>query len=212
MTIILVFIVAFVLWGPRAEFGSGVKRSNSGKPIRFAAQRRLFGLGVQHLYVDQSIILDLAAAALNAGISIPRTLEAVDVALGNDDTVGNATLSLGKYLNLSGKRNLGSPRALTEVANSLIMGARWGEAWEGTNPRFQLLAQSLEPAWNDGAAPVPLLERSAHTLRLTRQRQAKEAAARLGARLVVPLSLCFLPAFMLIGVLPVVVLAAQNVL
>ncbi|TBW23931.1 hypothetical protein EZJ44_01875 [Arcanobacterium bovis] len=173
------------------------------------------------LHVDQAIILDLAAAALNAGISIPRTLEALHVALGGDD----AHQSRGRFLtSLQGIFRFGpargsrfghaapKPRSLQEVANSLLMGATWEESWQDVHPRFQLLATALEPAWSDGAAPVPLLERSALTLRLTRQRQAKEAAARLGSRLVLPLGLCFLPAFMLIGVLPVIVLTAQNVL
>nr|WP_275587042.1 type II secretion system F family protein [Arcanobacterium pluranimalium] len=109
------------------------------------------------------------------------------------------------------KTKIFSQRSLQEVANSLLMGADWAESWQDTDPRFRLLAEAMEPAWSDGAAPVPLLERSALTLRLTRQRQAKEAAARLGSRLVVPLALCFLPAFMLIGVFPIIVLAAQNV-
>lgn len=132
--------------------------------------------------VDNAVVLDLAAAALNSGLSIPGTLAALDIATGGQER--------------------------TTVARLLLMGAGWDEAWEGaTGTR---LCDCLRAAWTDGAAPVPLIERSAHTLRLQRQRNAKEAAERLGARLVLPLGLCFLPAFILIGVVPVVAGAAER--
>ncbi|MDP9806242.1 hypothetical protein J2S70_000824 [Trueperella bonasi] len=132
--------------------------------------------------VDPAVVLDLAAAALGSGLSIPGTLAALDVATGGQER--------------------------TTVARLLLLGASWEEAWEGVaGTRLQ---ESLRAAWTDGAAPVPLIERSSHTLRLQRQRNAKEAAERLGARLVMPLGLCFLPAFILIGVVPVVAGAAGT--
>ncbi|KAE8762071.1 secretion system protein, partial [Georgenia thermotolerans] len=61
-------------------------------------------------------------------------------------------------------------------------------------------------------APGPLLRRAAEAVRADRQRQAQEAAARLGVRLVLPLGLCFLPAFVLLGIVPVVVAAGGGFL
>lgn len=132
--------------------------------------------------VDTAVVLDLAAAALSSGLSIPGTLKALDVAIGG--------------------------AARTQTANLLLMGATWEEAWEEL-PRDRL-REALRAAWTDGAAPVPLIQRSAQSLRLQRQRNAKEAAARLGARLVLPLGLCFLPAFILLGIVPVVAGAAGR--
>ncbi|WP_311777127.1 type II secretion system F family protein [Trueperella abortisuis] len=134
--------------------------------------------------VDTAVVLDLAAAALSSGLSIPGTLKALDVAIGG--------------------------AARTQTANLLLMGATWEEAWEEL-PRDRL-REALRAAWTDGAAPVPLIQRSAQSLRLQRQRNAKEAAARLGARLVLPLGLCFLPAFILLGIVPVVAGAAGRLL
>lgn len=134
--------------------------------------------------VDTAVVLDLAAAALSSGLSIPGTLKALDVAIGG--------------------------AARTQTANLLLMGATWEEAWEEL-PR-ERLREALRAAWTDGAAPVPLIQRSAQSLRLQRQRDAKEAAARLGARLVLPLGLCFLPAFILLGIVPVVAGAAGRLL
>lgn len=134
--------------------------------------------------VDTAVVLDLAAAALSSGLSIPGTLKALDVAIDG--------------------------AARTQTANLLLMGATWEEAWEEL-PRDRL-REALRAAWTDGAAPVPLIQRSAQSLRLQRQRNAKEAAARLGARLVLPLGLCFLPAFILLGIVPVVAGAAGRLL
>ncbi len=157
-----------------------------------------------HGAVDPAVILDLAAAALSAGISIPSTLKALDVSLGGGSTFeehGGPSDSLGH-----GRTSDRMRVPLTEVSNLLLMGASWDEAWEGAG--HEQLSGALKAAWVDGAAPLPLLTRSAQTLRLTRQRRAKEAAARLGSALVLPLGLCFLPAFVLIGVVPVVAAAA----
>ncbi|OCW60082.1 hypothetical protein AKG36_07045 [Trueperella bernardiae] len=132
--------------------------------------------------VDMAVVLDLAAAALGSGLSIPGTLKALDAAIGG--------------------------AARTQTANLLLMGATWEEAWEDLHR--DRLRDALRAAWTDGAAPVPLIQRSAQSLRLQRQRNAKEAAARLGARLVMPLGLCFLPAFILLGIVPVVAGAAGR--
>ncbi|WP_216382557.1 type II secretion system F family protein [Arcanobacterium phocae] len=143
--------------------------------------------------VDMAVVLDAAAATLLSGNSVPDVLRSLGSALSGIEV---------------GLRS--SPgEKLYEVANMLVMGASWKEAWEGVEG-FDILAQTLQPAWVDGVAPLPLLERGARTLRLTQARRAKEAAARLGATLVLPLGLCFLPAFVILGVVPVVAGAAAT--
>ncbi|MFY9262565.1 MAG: type II secretion system F family protein [Actinomycetaceae bacterium] len=144
-------------------------------------------------YIDVALLADLAGAALLSGSSLPGMLRAVAQAL-----VG---------MRVSGVRT--DPARLDEVANMLLMGASWEEAWQDV-PGFNVLEKTLAASWVDGAAPLPLLDRAAVTIRLTRQRRAKEAAAKLGAALVMPLGLCFLPAFVLLGVVPVVVGAATT--
>ncbi|MCI7551815.1 MAG: hypothetical protein PUK40_06870 [Actinomycetaceae bacterium] len=184
-----------------------------------APRRRIWTYPRRKGEVDPAVILDIAKAGLTAGLSIPTTLAAVHHAL-DDVAIRVSGISASSGWNAgSGKtaggvgahrdRGIKQKKSLNEVANSLLLGATWDEAWDGVDQRFMRIRDALEPAWKHGVAPVPLLERSAYTLRLSRQRHAKEAAARLGARLVMPLGLCFLPAFMLIGVLPVVVGTAQ---
>ncbi|MBR5950164.1 MAG: type II secretion system F family protein [Actinomycetaceae bacterium] len=132
--------------------------------------------------LDSAMTIDLACAVIEAGASVPSTLIALDKALAEE------------------KEQAG----LGRVAHLLLMGASWSEAWEGTQERFVPLRDSLAPAWLSGAAPVPLLKRSADSIRQSRARRAREAASELGAKLVLPLGLCFLPAFVLFSVIPVV--------
>ncbi|WP_205739665.1 type II secretion system F family protein [Georgenia sp. SYP-B2076] len=102
--------------------------------------------------------------------------------------------------------------ALEQAGTALLLGAPWAEAWESAPGMLTPLADALEPAWADGVAPGPLLRRAAESVRAGRHRQAQEAAARLGVRLVLPLGLCFLPAFILLGVFPVVIAAGGPLL
>ena len=60
--------------------------------------------------------------------------------------------------------------------------------------------------------PGAALRAAAGTLRRERHVRALEAAARLGVRLVLPLGLCYLPAFVLVGLVPVIVSMAAGVL
>ncbi|WP_406709219.1 hypothetical protein QEV68_02315 [Trueperella pyogenes] len=197
MMLALAFVAALLVaawtpWQVRSRGGptdrlAGVQRGarrNWTRVSKWSSPDGQDGTPAAKFAVDTAVVLDLAAAALGSGISIPSTLKALDVAAGG--------------------------QARTQTANLLLMGAKWDEAWEGAaNER---LREALRAAWTDGAAPVPLVERSAQSLRLQRQRKAKEAAARLGAKLVMPLGLCFLPAFILLGIVPVIAGAASALL
>lgn len=148
---------------------------------------------VRQGYVDSAVVLDLAAASLASGASIPAVLHSLGMALHGTRVHGGSS----------------DPELLIEVSRLLLMGERWQQAWQGVKG-FASLNAALRPAWEDGAAPLPLLKRGAESIRLTRQRTAKEAAERLGASLVLPLGLCFLPAFIFLGVVPIVVATART--
>jgi pilus assembly protein TadC len=63
-----------------------------------------------------------------------------------------------------------------------------------------------------GVAPSSLLLTGADDLRSNRLAAIDVAAARLGVRLVVPLGVAFLPAFVLTTIVPVVLALARRVL
>ena len=159
-------------------------------PMRLRRRRRIAIRENEPLEViDCAMAADLLQAALCAGSSIPGALAALDRALQEER---EAT-------------------GLDTAARMLMMGGRWEEAWHGVPARFDSLKDALQPAWEDGAAPIPLLLRGAELTRQGRQRHAREAAARLGSQLVMPLGLCFLPAFVLIGIVPVIAAAGISI-
>ena len=139
--------------------------------------------------VETAMVIDLAAAVIASGASIPSALLALERAL--DEEEGEAGLAV--------------------VARLLLMGASWEEAWADAPSRFVALRDALAPSWESGAAPVPLLERASASLRACRARASREAAAALAAKLVLPLGLCFLPAFVLLGVVPVVASTGMSI-
>lgn len=139
--------------------------------------------------VDVTVVLDLLGVALGAGAGVPRALQAVGRSVGGRDGA-----------------------ALERAGAALLLGAGWDPAWEGAPRRLEPVAGALRPAWVHGAPPRDALrvarERLAHEARAT----ARTAAARLGVRLVLPLGLCLLPAFVLLGLVPVAVALGTGLL
>jgi len=114
-------------------------------------------------------------------------------------------LDVRSALEQVGRVTEGDGDLLVEVATALSAGASWAEAWSGAPERFAPLARVLGPAWERGASPIDALESLAATL-LARARAAGDAAsAELGVRLSLPLALCLLPAFVLVGILPLLI-------
>ncbi|MDE1655705.1 type II secretion system F family protein [Actinotignum sanguinis] len=171
---LLVLLLARV-WMPAAGQGAG-RQDASSRPG--AAQRS----GRRLPPSDPAFLADLARVALSSGASLPAALEAVSFAVAEE----YAHLDVGT------------------TAQLLLLGAPWAEAWDGIHPRAELLREALQPAWENGVAPLTLLGTAARSYRRRRSREARRAAAELGNSLVVPLGVCFLPAFILVGIVPAV--------
>ncbi len=126
---------------------------------------------------------DLMTAALSAGCPPAAAAESVGAAIGGP---------LG--------------RALIDAAAAASVGVEPDRAWSGlaAEPAVRPLARALTAAMTRGTSPSPVLERVAADAR-DAARWAGEARARsLGARAAAPLGLCFLPAFVLVGVVPII--------
>ncbi|WP_159066832.1 type II secretion system F family protein [Cellulomonas timonensis] len=139
--------------------------------------------------VDVVLVLELVEVAVAAGVAVPRALQAVGEAVGGVE--GDA---------------------LVHASAALVLGASWEAAWARAPERLGAVAVCLRPAWLAGAAPGGALRAQAATLRRGRLRHAREAAGRMGVHLVLPLGLCFLPAFVLLGLVPVMLSLADGLL
>jgi pilus assembly protein TadC len=87
--------------------------------------------------------------------------------------------------------------------------ARWGsgsDAWAAIAQDQALapLARALLRSQTTGASVLQAVERLADELELESLARAEDAARRVGVAAAIPLGLCLLPAFMLLGVVPTV--------
>jgi pilus assembly protein TadC len=124
-----------------------------------------------------ALVADAAAALIGSGASVPRTLEC----LGAPD---------------------GPAPELAVVARMLAWGADDEQAW-GCAPEHEGLRAAVALAETTGAPVAAVLSRRAQEQRRSTARDEEARAASLAVRLVVPMGLCGLPAFICLGVVPI---------
>ena len=130
--------------------------------------------------VDTALVLELLAAQLRAGLAPLAALGTLAEALNS--------------------------RPLHAVCQRLQMGSGWGSAWSGSAAgTFGELRDALAPAYTGGAPSTALLLSLADAHRLSERRAAERAAGKLSVALVVPLGLCSLPAFICLGIVPILI-------
>lgn len=174
-------------WGVPAGLvaGIGADRFLRGREPAEARRERLEALA------DLPLGADLLAAALKGGTSVDRSVAAVAEALGGP---------------------LGA--RLERTARSLRLGAGPAEAWAHLTgvPHAERLVAAAVRSSASGSALSGALERLAGDLRADRTVAIEAAAQRAGVLIVLPLGLCFLPAFLLAGLMPTVVAILADVL
>lgn len=167
---------------PVAERHPMLGESGHGRehpPQGAASAKRTAGDGIEKV----PLMLDLLGTALESGLAIQNALHVV-----------------------AGVSDHATCEALRRVAAALEMGVAWDEAWEGNTNRSGLaqLHAALSFGALTGASAASLLYAEAAQIRRAGARQAERRAAALGVKLVVPLGLCSLPAFIALGIVPVV--------
>lgn len=94
--------------------------------------------------------------------------------------------------------------ALSRVAAAMRWGVDERSAWAAAPPVWRPVASAFELSARCGAAPSGLLRQAAKDLRAAEGERLATASARAGVRVVLPLGLCFLPAFVLLTIVPMV--------
>ncbi len=135
--------------------------------------------------------VDLLAAALRAGVPVEAAARVTGAGLGG---------AIG--------------RDLVRVADGLRLGLEPADAWPvlRSTPGADRIVDTVVRSAESGAAVARALERLADDLRGSRAVAVEAAAARVGVLIVLPLGLCFLPAFVLAGIVPVIVAVLGGVL
>ncbi len=102
------------------------------------------------------------------------------------------------------------PGAAADRLAPVVEHARWGasgiEAWRTVLSDDELapLGRAMVRSLTSGAPVVPTVERLADELARESMARAEDAARRVGVAAAVPLGVCLLPAFLLLGAVPTV--------
>ena len=100
---------------------------------------------------------------------------------------------------------------LDQVGALYRLGAAPRQAWGSVSPPVTPLARVLVRAGESGSSVVPALQRLAGDLRTARRSAVEAAVRRAGVWVLAPLGVCFLPAFLCLGVVPMVLGIAADV-
>lgn len=128
-------------------------------------------------------LVGLLGAALRAGLPPGRALRSVCTALPGP-----------------------AADALQPTLARLELGVDPEQVWSGLarDPVLAPLGRALARAHRSGASVADAVDRLAEELDRLRRGRAEDAARTVGVRAAVPLGLCLLPAFLLLGVVPTV--------
>lgn len=149
--------------------------------------RRLQRAPARRATIDPLVLAggwDLLAACLRAGLPVPSAVRAV--AAGLPEPAGTALRRAGELL---------------------VLGAAPEQAWEPAMqcPDTARMARIARRSGRSGTALATSLTSLAAESRAGARERSEARAQRAGVLITGPLGLCFLPAFLLIGVVPVVI-------
>ncbi len=135
------------------------------------------------------MVCDLLAATLASGASITSAVLAVSEAVGPP-----------------------ASRTLMGVERAIQLGTPASLAWSAAEaePAFDRIALAFRRSHESGAPIAELLTGVASDERREKRRVIEVAARGAGVRAVMPLAACYLPAFILLGVVPVVASMATS--
>ncbi|MFJ9313740.1 type II secretion system F family protein [Pimelobacter simplex] len=139
---------------------------------------------------DLPHVVTLLAAALHSGLDPAAAIDLVRRAL-----PGPASDRLGP------------------TAARLHLGGDVAAAWAGLahDPELAPLGRTLARAHRTGAPVVAAVERLAADLAAHARSEVEDRARAVGVRAAVPLGLCLLPAFLLLGIVPLAVSLATTI-
>ncbi len=139
-----------------------------------------------------------------AHVEVPEALELLALAMSGGADLHGALRQVARAI--GGEQG----RELASVAAGLAWGLDDAVVWDLVPPRWEPARRAVQLAGTAGVPPAGLLRDAAADLRRDALARVETATARLSVRLVVPLGLAFLPAFVLTTVVPVVLALAGG--
>ncbi|MET1007505.1 MAG: type II secretion system F family protein [Propionibacteriaceae bacterium] len=139
-------------------------------------------------------------------LDLPQALELLSAGLAAGMPLRQATTAVAESFDGPVAEDLGRVLALVNL------GVADAEAWRvlRDQPLWTAAAVDLARSVESGTMMVDVLAHHANDARTRRRADLEVRARAVGVRSVLPLMCCFLPAFMLLGVIPTVASAVMN--
>lgn len=132
--------------------------------------------------------------------ALPQALDLVQACVGSGQPLRHAIATVGEAM--------GPPVSdlFDAVTNAISVGMSDEQAWQvlENNPIVGSLARDLARSTAWGMAITDVLAQHSNDLRRLGKNQRLASAKTVGVKSVLPLGVCYLPAFILIGVVPVI--------
>lgn len=178
---------AWLLGGDRGWLLAGPATLIAG----WAARRWSRGSAAEPDLASTALLLELIAAGLSAGLAPAAAIEAVAAAASR-----LAPRSLGP-----------AAEPFSLVGRLLMLGSEPAAAWDrlAAVPGLEPVAAAGTRCARSGSRLAGALSETAATLRAEAAQRALTRAQRAGVWALLPLGLCFLPAFVCLGVVPVII-------
>jgi pilus assembly protein TadC len=162
----------------------------------------LFAAAAVHAYSVER----RAPAVRRGGASLPLALELIAAALRSGAPLPTAAHAVASTPELAVGPDL------ARAATMLRLGADPADAWAGMASvgEASLLSAAASRSARSGTRLADTLSRQADLLRAELQTKAVRRAHRVGAIALLPLGLCYLPAFVCLGIVPMVAGLAEQ--
>lgn len=156
--------------------------------------------------------LELVAICLQSGLTPERALILAAQAAGDRSGLGRLghAIALGQSTE---NRQTGHTHAAAHGATGVTGDGAPGPVvsqLSDIDERLRPVVALIDFSRRTGVALAPLLRGLSADLRRSEHRRRQLAAARLGVTLVIPLGVCILPAFILLGIVPVVITLVSD--
>ncbi|MFJ2619582.1 type II secretion system F family protein [Glutamicibacter sp. NPDC087344] len=173
-------LLALLLWTHRQPGPYLVRGLNHTATHRETAEQK----PAQHIEPIE-LVLDLGASLMDSGLPMIALLDALGQCIEQCST-------------------------LRTVARCLEMNMEWDRAWEPAPAWLNPLKRSLGFAYTTGAPASALLRNTAQLQRRERVQRVARCGAQFATKLVLPLGACALPAFIALGVVPLIIAQFPN--
>lgn len=191
-------------------------------PVESAAQRLSVTSSSFEAKPSLTVILEMLAVAMREGSSIPHALAVigsiVGEALGASLCKASDSLMQGyswqdawlaALLACKRQKERENRSDVTERSGDVVSQSRndsdcTSDVSVEDDGALVVIRDALEPSWSRGVSPVGPLESAVEQMDAHARASIEQSAQRLSVKLLLPTGLCFLPAFILIGVIPAI--------